>query len=170
MLTGSMVMRYASTGQESESFFHPAWHMKSPLHLMKDVTPRVDDAVIHRADYFRLLFQEAPAACVVTDSACIVIDANCAAETILLWPLSLMREQPFQHMVGIADREIFDTMAADMLLHSFDASRPLCMKPLVGEEIDVLFKARTIRTPDGTPEFISWIFLETPGSGSAELL
>ena len=144
--------------------------MKTLLHLMKDVTPQVDDAVIHRGDYFRLLFQQAPAACVVTNSACIVIDANRAAETILLWPLSLMREQPFQHMIGIADRDIFDTMAADMLLHSFDASRPLCMKPQVGDEIDVLFKARTIRRPDGTPEFISWIFLETLGSGLADLV
>jgi PAS domain-containing protein len=144
--------------------------MKNRLHLMKDLAPRVDHDVTHRSDYFELLFREAAAACIVTDSACMVIDANLAAETILLWPVRLMRQQPFQHLISMSDREAFDAIAADMLLHAFDASRPLCMKPQSGEEIDVLFRARTIRRLDGTAEFISWVFLETPGPGSVELV
>jgi hypothetical protein len=145
--------------------------MHSPhLHLMADTPPKMNDAAKHRLDYFRLLFEQGPSPCVVTDSACIVIDANRAAETILLWPLAGMVELPFQRMIGASDLRMFNKIAADILMHVFEASRPLCMKPHSGDEIDVLFKAKAIRNSEGSTEFISWVFLESLALGSSELV
>ena len=130
----------------------------------------MDDAAKYRVDYLRLLFDEAPAACIVTDSACLVIDANRAAETMLLQPRSGMLDKPFQRMIAVSDRQTFEKIAADMLLSVFDTSRPLCMKPHTGAEVDVLFKARMVRNMDGDPEFISWVFLESLASDPRDLL
>jgi PAS domain-containing protein len=145
--------------------------MLSPhLRLMPATAPQMDDSAKHLVDYFKLLFDEAPAACVVTDSACIVIDANRAAETMLLRPLSGMVDKPFQRMIALSDLQTFEKIAADMLLSVFNTSRPLCMKPRTGADVDVLFKARMIRTREGAPEFISWVFLESLATGSRDLL
>jgi PAS domain S-box-containing protein len=140
------------------------------LRLMRDAPLQMDDSAKNRVDYFRLLFEEAPAACVVTDSACLVIDANRAAERILLQPLSGMLDKPFQRMIAVSDQPTFEKIVSDLLLSIFNVSRPLCMKPRTGAEVDVLFKASMIRNNDGDPQFISWIFLESLASDPRDLL
>ncbi len=75
-------------------------------------------------DYFRRLFDEAPAACVVTDFECNVIDANQAAETMLRRPLAGMRDKPFQLMIAVSDRPNFRKIVSDLLKSVFESSRP----------------------------------------------
>jgi hypothetical protein len=43
------------------------------------------------------------------------------------------------------------------------------MKPKRGADIDMIFRAALIRTPEGAPQFILWILVEAP-DGSRDLL
>jgi hypothetical protein len=113
------------------------------------------------------MFDESPAACVVTDPACIVIDANRAAEVMLLRSGPMMRRKPFSLLVATSDRLNFAAIAVDILSQPFGSGRPLSMKPSRGDDIEVVFNAFMMRGDDGRPEMISWVFLESacgPGS------
>ncbi len=121
-------------------------------------------------DFARKMFDDAPAGWIVTNPSCIVVQANHAAETLLLRSASAMRDKHFSFLIAASDRASFATMAADMLTSAFEASRPLCMKPKTGETVDVVFKAKLIATSLGVPEFISWIFLESVTGQGSDLL
>ena len=129
-----------------------------------------EDALHEHLLYFMRMFAEAPAACIVTDPGCMVLDANTAAQEMLAGPLTALRNKPFRLLVALSDRSAFAAMATDMLLFPFNSSRPLCMKPLIGLDVDVLFKAALMRTEDGEPEFISWMFIETPSQNVPDLM
>lgn len=118
----------------------------------------------NRDDYLSAYFDEAPAACIITDSACIVVDANHAAEMMLMRPLACMRDKPFHLMVARSDKMNFDLIIADMLTAVFETSRPLCMQPMNGPEVNVLFKAKVLQRPKGSPQLISWVLLESLGA------
>lgn len=140
------------------------------LRLMPDSPSPTDTDSVGTEEYFRLLFEQGPAACIVTDADGVVIGANRAAETLLLWSLSEMLDKPFRGMIATSDVQMFDKIAADILVASFGSSRPLCLKPRTGPETDVLFKASVIRGEDRTPQFISWVLLESLSSGPRDFL
>ena len=120
--------------------------------------------------YFQDLFELAPVAFVVTDSQLTITDANRLAVQLLNRSLSGLRGKPLTVFVSAAERNVFRTMVAEILASSEPVVRPLCIKPVRHEEVDMMFTAAPVRDEGGTPTSIYWVFYEARAIDHVELV
>lgn len=75
--------------------------------------------------YFKRIFDEAPAAYVVTRATHLIVDANSAAQRMFNWPLDQLRGKPLNLFVSTSGRHIFRTLVRDIEAAADSVVRPL---------------------------------------------
>jgi len=120
--------------------------------------------------YFKRIFDDAPAAYVVTGAAHLIVDANGAAQRMFNRPLDQLRGKPLNLFVSTSDRHIFRTLITDIEAADDTVVRPLSIGPDREMGKDVIFCARAMRGPDGNVEGIYWLFVASLFAGETDLL
>jgi len=120
--------------------------------------------------YFKRIFDEAPAAYVVTGATHLIVDANGAAQRMFNRPLDQLRGKPLNLFVSTSDRQIFRTLITDIEAADDTVVRPLSIGPDREMDKDVIFSARAMRGPDGNVEGIYWLFVASLLAGDTDLL
>jgi len=120
--------------------------------------------------YFQKLFELAPVAFVVTDPQLTITDANRQAVRLLNRSLSGLRGKPLTVFVSASERNVFRTMVAEMLGNADHMVRPLSIKPVRHEAVDMMFTAAPMRDDDGIATAIYWVFHEAQAGEQVEIL
>jgi PAS domain S-box-containing protein len=120
--------------------------------------------------YFQELFELAPVAFVVTDSQLTITDANRQAVRLLNRSLSGLRGKPLTVFVSASERNVFRTMVTEILATADQMVRPLSIKPVRREEVDMMFTAARVRDDDGITTAIYWVFYQAQGREQVEIL
>ena len=120
--------------------------------------------------YFARVFEDAPAAYIVTDPGMLIRDANKAAQRLLKRPLIWLRGKPIFSVVAREERAAFHALTPELLRVQSVMTRPLRIQPAQGEVIDAFFSACTARDDSGKPEAVFWIFMEPLESRNEDLL
>lgn len=120
--------------------------------------------------YFQKLFELAPVAFVVTDAQLTITDANRQAVRLLNRSLAGLRGKPLTVFVSASERNVFRTMVTEMLAGADRMVRPLCIKPVRHEAVDMMFTAAPIRDEGGTPTAIYWVLYEAQAGEQVEIL
>src|SRR6185503_7024715 len=109
-------------------------------------------------NYFMRLFEDAPAAYLVTDANLIITDANAAAQRLFGRAISALKGKPLSLLVGSSDRETFRRIITGAVREAqAPISRPLKLMIASGEA-ELNFSAAVLRDSDQLAESISWIF------------
>jgi hypothetical protein len=61
-------------------------------------------------------------------------------------------------------------MVSEILASAEQVVRPLCIKPVRHEEVDMMFSAIPVRDHDGVATAIYWVFYEARARDQVELL
>jgi PAS domain S-box-containing protein len=127
---------------------------------------RVHGTIGNALRYFTQIFEEAPAPYIVTTPRLTIVDANFAAQKMLRRSLAVVRGKPLPLMVAASDRPVFRQMVGEILQSRTRVARPLTIRPVGGEEFEIIFNATVIRDSDEMPVYVFWLFLDslTPGN------
>lgn len=121
--------------------------------------------------FYARLFDEAPAAIVVTRPDLVIIDVNIAAQALLQRPLTELKGQPFQRIIGVSDRIAFSTIARQIVSEPERVTRPLLVKcGGHAEEVEVSLIARALRGDQGEVHSIVMILLERGLNVTSDML
>jgi PAS domain S-box-containing protein len=120
--------------------------------------------------YFARVFEDAPAAYIVTDPNMLIRDANKAAQRLLNRALAALRGKPIFSIVAKEERRAFHALTPELLDVQTVMTRPLRIQPARGETIDAFFSACTARNENGKPEAVFWIFMQPLESRNEDLL
>ena len=120
--------------------------------------------------YFEELFELAPAAYIVTDVNLAIEDANTAATKLLRRPLDELMGKPLTMFVEQGERPIFHRMVTESLIALKQLVQPLTLKPVSGEEVEVLYSACVVHDAKGAVSAIHWLLIEGFEGGQGELL
>jgi PAS domain-containing protein len=131
---------------------------------------RILPGVSAALSYFQHLFELAPIAFVVTNPQLIITDANRHAVRLLNRSLSGLRGKPLTVFVSASERNVFRAMVSEILASAEQVVRPLCIKPVRHEEVDMMFSAIPVRDHDGVATAIYWVFYEARARDQVELL
>jgi PAS domain-containing protein len=117
--------------------------------------PSIESAL----EYFKKIFDEAPAPYLITNLELIVTDANNAAQRMLGRSLVILREKPLLVVVDRGDRVALRDMTTELLNGQSALTRPLRIRPFRQTPLEIVVSACVCCDGDGVPECIFWIFL-----------
>ena len=120
--------------------------------------------------YYAELFQLAPAAYLVTDTHCVIEDANGAAVKLLRRQLDQLVGKPLTMFVEPGERAVFHRMVTESLIALKQLVQPLTLRPVSGEEVEVLYSACVVHDSKGSVSTIHWLLIEGFAGGQGELL
>ena len=120
--------------------------------------------------YFQHLFELAPIAFVVTDPQLNITDANRRAARLLNRSLGGLRGKPLTVFVSGSERNVFRGMVSEILTSTEPVVRPLSLKPVRHEEVDMMFTAAPVRDEAGITTAIYWVFYEARVRDQVELV
>ena len=121
-------------------------------------------------DYFRRIFDEAPAPYVVTNTDLIITDANQAALGMLKRSLTDLRENPLAVIFEPGERSVVSMIATDLLQERKPVTRPLRILTHEGEALDTVLSASVCLDQKGFPECVFWIFMHPVDSFNEDLM
>ncbi len=121
-------------------------------------------------EYFRELFELAPATYIVTDPELVIQDANTAAVKLLRRPLDELIGKPLMLFIEHAERAVFGSMVAAALTAKNQLAQPLSLQPAHGQEIEVLFSAAAVHDEAGNVTSVRWLIVEGFQGAQGDLL
>ena len=120
--------------------------------------------------FYARLFDQAPAAIVVTQPDFAIIDVNIAAQKLLQRPLAALRGRPFQRNIASADRTAFSGIARQIISEPGRVTRPLLLKTGDDQEVEVSLIACALRGDDGEVQSIMILLLERGENVTSDIL
>ena len=72
--------------------------------------------------------------------------------------------------VSASERNVFRAIVSEILASTEQVVRPLCIKPVRHEEVDMVFSAVPVRDDDGVATAIYWVFYEARTREQVDLL
>lgn len=122
--------------------------------------------------YFMRVFEEAPAAYVITDSHLVVTNVNATAQRMFGRDFARLKGKPLSLLVAESDREAFRRILTRAVLDSQDSiSRPLKLRIDGGKaDADIPFTARVLRDQEGNPQCVCWIFHDRHRTSDEDIL
>jgi PAS domain S-box-containing protein len=108
--------------------------------------------------YFTRVFEEAPAAYVITDANMLITNANAQAQRLFQRAISRLKGKPITLFIAESERDTFRRIIVRDVLDSREpVKRPLKLR-IGTREGDVLFSASAMRNAEGSAECVAWIF------------
>jgi len=87
-------------------------------------------------EYFRELFELAPAAYIVTDPELVIQDANTAAQRLFRKHLEDLVGKPLVLFIEAGERAVFRSMAAESFIARKQLVQPVSLEPAHGEDVE----------------------------------
>ena len=125
-----------------------------------------EDALV----FYNRLFDEAPAAMVVTQPNFLVTDANIAARHLLQRSLTTLQGRPFEHNVSQQDRTAFSAIQREIIEKPGPHTRPLLLRPADDRNVEVSMIATAFRDSNENADFVMLILLERGENISSDIL
>ena len=120
--------------------------------------------------YFTRVFEEAPAAYVITDPHLLITNANAEAQRLFGRTFSQLKGRPIALLMAASDTDTFRRIIAPAVLAAQEAvSRPLRLQIADGEA-EIPFSASVMRDSHGLPQSIAWVFHDRHKVGSDDIL
>lgn len=116
------------------------------------------------------IFDEAPAAIIVTRPDFTISDANVSAQRMLQRSLTTLRGKSFHRCVAAADSTAFAAIAKQIVSVPGSVTRPLLVKSSDDTQVEVALIACAMRDAEGQPEMIVMILLERGEEISSDIL
>ena len=120
--------------------------------------------------FYARIFDQAPAAMMVTEPSFVITDANIAAQQLLKRPLANLRGKPFQRNIAQADRTAFAAIAHEIISSPGRVTRPLLLKTADDGEVEVSLIACAFRDKNDVPEMVMLLLLERGENISSDIL
>ena len=120
--------------------------------------------------FYSRLFDEAPAAIIVTQPDFVIIDVNVAAQRLLQRPLAEIKGKGFQRIIAANDRTAFSVIASQIISEPGRVTRPLLLKCGDDQEVEVSLIASALRDDNGQPQSIVMILLERGDNVTSDML
>ena len=120
--------------------------------------------------FYARLFDEAPAAILVTSPDFAIIDANVSAQQLLQRSLSTMKNKPFRLHVAAQDRAVFSAIARQILAEPGRVTRPLLLKSSDDRMVEVSLIACALRDEQGHPQSVVMVLLERGEDVTSDIL
>ena len=120
--------------------------------------------------FYARVFDEAPAAMVVTQPNFLVTDANIAAQHLFQRSLNTLKGKPFEHNVAQQDLTAFSAIQREIIETPGQHTRPLLIRTADGRNVEVSMIATAFRDLNENPEFVMLILLERGENISSDIL
>lgn len=120
--------------------------------------------------FYARLFDEAPAAIIVTDSNFTIIDVNIAAQHLLQRSVTVLKGKSFSRNIAAKDRTAFSVIARQIVSEPDRVTRPLLMKPAGECEVEVSLIACALRDDQQKVERIVMLLLERGDDVTSDIL
>ena len=120
--------------------------------------------------FYARLFDEAPAAIIVTDPDFTIIDVNIAAQQLLKRPLTALKGKPFSHNIAPKDRTVFSVIARQIISEPGRVTRPLLMKAASDHDVEVSLIACALRDDKQKAESVVILLLERGEDVTSDIL
>ena len=120
--------------------------------------------------FYARLFNEAPAAIIVTTPDFTIVDVNIAAQHLLNRALAVLKGTPFQRNIAAADRTAFSGIARQIISEPGRITRPLLVRTGDDREVEVSLIACALRGDDGEAQSVMMLLLERGENVTSDLL
>jgi hypothetical protein len=120
--------------------------------------------------FYARIFNEAPAAIVITQPSFAIWDANISAQRMLQRSLPALRGKSFHHYVAAADRTAFGAIAREIVSVPGRVTRPLLVRTSHDRLLEVSLVACALRDADEKPSMIVMMLLERGDDISSDIL
>jgi PAS domain S-box-containing protein len=120
--------------------------------------------------FYARIFDEAPAAIIVTQPNFAISDANVSAQRMLQRSVSALRGKLFHRYVAAADRIAFAAIAKQIISVPGSITRPLLMNSSDDSQVEVSLIACALRDAENNPEMIMLMLLDRGDQISSDIL
>jgi PAS domain S-box-containing protein len=120
--------------------------------------------------FYARLFDEAPAAIIVTNRDFAIIDANIAAQNLLQRRLTVLKGKPFHQNIAPTDRTAFSVIARQIISEPGRVTRPLLLKTGDDRNVEVSLIACALRGEDGEAQSVMILMLERGETVTSDIL